>query len=70
MADLLSFGSGRDTTFLIFRRWKYSIVLQSHFSSENMCKCILVDEMGHDKHNNELHWTRVKQNNIHNYALA
>ena len=66
-ANLLSFGSRRDTTFfLIFTRWKNSIVLQSIFSSANMCRCILVDKIVHDKeHNNELHWTRVKQNIMH-----
>ena len=67
-ANLLSFGSRRDTTFLIFRRWKNFIVLQSIFSSGNMCRCILVDKIVHHKHNNELHWTRVKQNMMHDYA--
>ena len=27
-----------------------------------MCRCILVDKIVHDKHNNRLHCTRVKQN--------
>ena len=67
-ANLLSFGSRRDTTFLIFRRWKNFIVLQSIFGSGNMCRCILVDKIVHDKHDNELHWTRVKQNSMHDYA--
>ena len=67
-ANLLSFGSRRDTTFLIFGRWKNSIVLQSIFSGGNMCKCILVDKTVHDKHNNEVHWTGVKQNMMHDYA--
>ena len=54
-ANHLSFGSRRDTTFfLIFRQWKNLIGLQSIFSSENMCRCILVDKIVHDKHNNEL----------------
>ena len=65
-ANLLSFGS--TTFFLIFRRWKNSIVLQSIFSSGNMCRCILVDKIVHNKHNDELHWTRVKQNIMHDYA--
>ena len=68
-ANLLSLGSRRDTTFfLIFRRWKNFIVLQSIFSSGNMCRCILMDKIVHDKHNNELRWTRVKQNIMHDYA--
>ena len=66
-AHLLSFGSRRDTTFLIFRRWKNFIVLQSIFSSGNMCRCILVDKIVHDKHK-ELHWTGAKQNIMHDYA--
>ena len=37
-ANLLSFGSRRDTMFfLVFRRWKNFIVLQSIFRSGNMC---------------------------------
>ena len=67
-ANLLSFCSRRGTTFLIFRRWKNFIVLQSSFSSANMCNCILADKIVHDKHNNELHWTRVKQNIMHDYT--
>ena len=68
-ANLLSFGSRRDTTFfLIFRRWKNFIVLQSIFSNGNMCRCILVDKFVHDKHNNELYGARVKQNILHDYA--
>ena len=68
-ANPLSFGSRRDTTFFLnFRRWKNFIVLQSIFSSGNMRRCILVEEIVHDKHNNELHWTRAKQNIMHNYA--
>ena len=55
-------------SFLIFRRWKNFIVLQSIFSSGNMCRGILVDKTVHDKHNNELHWTRVKQNVMHDCA--
>ena len=55
---------------LIFRRWKNFIVLQSIFSSGNMCRCILLDKIVHDKHNNELHWTGVQQNSMHNYARA
>ena len=35
---------------------------------ERLCRCILVDKIVHDKHNNELHWTRVKQNVMHDYA--
>ena len=70
-ANLLSFGSRRGTTFfLIFRRLKNFIVLQSIFSSGNKCRCILVDKIFHDKHNNELHWTRVKQNIMHDYAQS
>ena len=70
-ANLLLFGSRRDTMFfLIFKRWKNSIVLQSIFSSGNMCRCILVDKIVHDKHNNKLHWTRVKQNIMHDYELC
>ena len=53
IANLLSFGSR--PMFLIFRRQMNFIVLQSIFSSGNMCKCILVDKIVHDKHNNELH---------------
>ena len=65
-ANPLSFGSRRDTTFfLIFRRWKNFIVLQS---SGSMCRCTLMDKIVYDKHNNELHWTRIKQNITHNYA--
>ena len=67
-ATLLSFGSRRDTTFLILRRWKNFIVLQSIFSSGNICRCILVDKRVHDKHNNELHWTTVKQKIMHDYV--
>ena len=45
-ANLLLFGSRRDTTFfLIFRQWKNFTVLQSIFSSGNMCRCISVDNM-------------------------
>ena len=56
-ANLLSFGSRRDTTlFLILRRWKNFIVLQSIFSSGNMCRCILLDKIVQDKHNNGLHY--------------
>ena len=70
-ANPLSLGSRRDTTlFLIFRRWKDFIVMQSIFSSGNMCRCILMDKIVHDKHNNELQWTRVKQNIMHHYARA
>ena len=51
-AHLLSFCSRRDTTFfLIFKRWKGFIVLQSIFTSGNMCQCILVDKNVHDRHN-------------------
>ena len=47
----LSFGGRRDTTFcLIFRRWKNAIVLQSIFGSGNMRRCILPDNIVHDKH--------------------
>ena len=68
-ANHLSLGSRRDTTFfLVFRRWKNFIGLQSIFSSGNMCRCILADKIVHDKHNNELHWTRVSQNIIPDYA--
>jgi hypothetical protein len=41
--------------------------LQSIFSSGNMCRCILVDKIVHVTHNNELHWTRVKQNIMHDW---
>ena len=68
-ANLLSFGSRRDTTFFLsFRRCKNFILSQSIFSSGNMCRCILMDKIAHDKHNNELHGTRVKQNIMHIYA--
>ena len=68
-ATLLSFGSRRDTTFfLIFRRWENLIVLQSIFSSRNMCGCIWVDTVSMTKTTNELHWTRVKPNIVHKYA--
>ena len=67
---LTLFGSRRDTRFLIFRRWKNFIVLQSIFGSGNMCKCILVDKIVYDKHNNKLHWTRVKQNITHDCARS
>ena len=54
--NLLFFGSRRDTLFfLIFRRWKNFIVWQNIFSSGNMCRCILLDRIVHDKHNNRLH---------------
>ena len=33
-----------------------------------MCKCILVDKIVQNTHNNELHWTEVKQNIMHDYA--
>ena len=53
-ANLLSFGSRRDTTFfLIFRRWKNFIALQSIFGTGNMRRCILVDKIVHDKDNND-----------------
>ena len=53
---------------LIFRRWKNFIVWQNIFSSGSMCRCILLDKIVHDKHNNKLHWTRVEQTIMHNYA--
>ena len=46
-------------SFLIFRRWKNSIILQSIFRQWKRVQVHLVDKMVHDKHNNELHWTRV-----------
>ena len=33
-----------------------------------MCRCILLDKSVHDKHNTKLHWTRVEQTSMHNYA--
>ena len=53
---------------LIFRRWKNFIIRQNIFSSGSMCRCILLDKIVHDKHNNKLHWTRVEQTIMHNYA--
>ena len=67
--NLLSFGSGRITLLsLIFRRWKNFIVWQNIFSSGSICRCILLDKIVHDKHNNKLHWTRVEQTSMHDYA--
>ena len=62
------FGQKITLLSLIFRRWKNYIVRQNIFSSGSMCRCILLDKIVHDKHNNKLHWTRVEQTIIHNYA--
>ena len=51
-----------------FSRWKNFIVRQNIFSSGSMCRCILLDKIVHEKHNNKLHWTRVEQTIMHNYA--
>ena len=62
------FGQKITLLSLIFRRWKNFIVQQNIFSSGSMCRCILLDKIAHDKHNNKLHWTRVEQTIMHNYA--
>ena len=62
------FGQKITLLSLIFRRWKDFIVRQNIFSSGSMCRCILLDKIVHDKHNNKLHWTRVEQTIMHNYA--
>ena len=62
------FGQKINLYSLIFRRWKNFIVRQNIFSSGSMCRCILLDKIVHDKHNNKLHWTRVEQTIMHNYA--
>ena len=65
-ANLVLFGSRRDTTFfLIFRRWKNFIVLRSIFSSRNMCRCVLVDKIAHDKHNQQ---TALDKSQAEHYA--
>ena len=63
------FGQKITLLSLIFRRWKNFIVKQNIFSSGSMCRCILLDKIVHDKHNNKLHWIRVEQTIMHNYAL-
>ena len=62
------FGQKITLLSLLFRRWKNFIVRQNIFSSGSMCRCILLDKIVHDKHNNKLHWTRVEQTIMHNYA--
>ena len=62
------FGQKITLLSLIFRRWKNYIIWQNIFSSGSMCRCILLDKIVHDKHNNKLHWTRVEQTIMHNYA--
>ena len=62
------FGQKINLHSLIFRRWKNFIVRQNIFSSGSMCRCILLDKIVHDKHKNKLHWTRVEQTIMHNYA--
>ena len=62
------FGQKITLLSLIFTRWKNFIVRQNIFSSGSMCRCILLDKIVHDKHNNKLHWTRVEQTIMHNYA--
>ena len=62
------FGQKITLLSLIFRRWKNFIIRQNIFSSGSMCGCILLDKIVHDKHNNKLHWTRVEQTIMHNYA--
>ena len=62
------FGQKITLLSLIFRRWKNFIVRQNIFSSGSMCRCILLDKIVHDKHN-KLHWTRVEQTIMHNYAI-
>ena len=69
LGNLLPFGSGRITLVsFIFRRGKDFIIRQNVSSSGSMCRCILLDKIVHDKHNNKLHWTRVEQTIMHNYA--
>ena len=62
------FGQKITLLSLIFRRWKNFIVRQNIFSSGGTCRCILLDKIVHDKHNNKLHWSRVQQTIMHNYA--
>ena len=62
------FGQKITLLSLLFRWWKNFIVRQNIFSSGSMCMCILLDKIVHDKHNNKLHWTRVEQTIMHNYA--
>ena len=62
------FGQKITLLSLIFRRRKNFIIRQNIFSSGSMCRCILLDKIVHDKHNNKLHWTRVEQTIMHNYA--
>ena len=62
------FGQKVTLLSLIFRRWNNFIVRQNIFSSGSMCRCMLLDKIVHDKHNNKLHWTRVEQTIMHNYA--
>ena len=62
------FGQKITLLSLILRWWKNFIVRQNIFSSGSMCRCILLDKIVHDKHNNKLHWTRVGQTIMQNYA--
>ena len=62
------FGQKITLLSLIFRRWKNFIIRQNIFSSGSMCRCILLDKIVHDKYNNKLHWTRVGQTIMQNYA--
>ena len=55
------FGQKIKLLSLIFRWWKNFIVRQNIFSSGSRCRCILLDKIVHNKHNNKLHWTRVEQ---------
>ena len=63
-----SFGQKITLLSLIFTRWKNFIVRGNTFSNGSMCRCIVLDKIVHDKHNNKLHCTRVVQTIMHNGA--